>query len=184
MRGGGRHCRRQNKTNLRQSLQQTSILSPALGHARTDSMGHRPIPHLQGRPRALLGSSGQRQRLPASLGHLRRPREGPPIRVRSLGRRPAMLQHKQSRIFAKLPSHVVPGNPKILSEHSGTPRRVQKRLAVHVPRRSLLELLPRSQPLRARHAEERSRDAGRSARRSQRVRPLLLRNVRSYVLWS
>ena len=96
MRGGWRHCRRQDPSDMRPGLQQASLFGPATGYPRPDGMGHRPVSHLQRRLRAFLGSRRQRQRLLAAMGHLRRPREGPEIRLRTLGRRLAVLQHQQS----------------------------------------------------------------------------------------
>lgn len=118
MRGGGRHCRRQNPADLRQSLQQTSLFSPAFGYSRPNSMGHRPIPHLQRCTRTFLGGCRQRQRFPSSVGHLWRPRKRPPIRLRTLGCCSLMLQHQQSSVLKELPTYVVSRDSAVLSQHS------------------------------------------------------------------
>lgn len=96
----------------------------------------------------------------------------------------AVLQHQQPRVAAQLPSHVVSGDPAILSQHAGAAGRVQERPALHVPRRGLPQLLPRSQSVRARHPQERSRHAGRGAERGPRTGTLLLRNIGTYLLRS
>lgn len=122
MRGGGRHCRRQNASNLRPGLQQTSLFSTAFSYPRPNSMGYRPIPHLQGCTRTFLGGCGQCQRIPSSMGYLRRSRKRPPICLRPFRCCSLMLQHQQSHIFKELPTDVVSRNPTILSQHSCTTR--------------------------------------------------------------
>lgn len=62
------------------------VTGTTAGDTRAYSMGHRPVSYLQGRVRALLGGSGQRQRQPKVVGHLRRPREGQEIRLWTLRR--------------------------------------------------------------------------------------------------
>lgn len=46
-------------------------------------MGHRPIPHLQRRPRTIVGGRGQRKCQSPFVGHFRRSRKRPSIRLRS-----------------------------------------------------------------------------------------------------
>ena len=42
------------------------------------------------------------------MGHLRRPPQGPEIRLRSLRRRPHVLRHRPPELARELPGHVVP----------------------------------------------------------------------------
>lgn len=49
MRGGRRHSGGQDAAHLRARLQQAAVSVSAADHARTYGLGHRPVPHLQGR---------------------------------------------------------------------------------------------------------------------------------------
>lgn len=109
--GGGRHGRRQDAIDMRARLQQASVAGPAAGHARAHGMGDRPVPHLQGRARTLVGGGGQCQCQPASLGHLRRPRKRQTVRLRTFrcgkypsGHRTVLLKGQdQTPTFQRLP---------------------------------------------------------------------------------
>lgn len=158
-------------------------------------MGHRPIPHLQRRLRTIVGSGGQRKCQSPFVGHFRRSRKRPSIRLRSFrcgkclhllpGRTMVqfarwtgtiMLQYQQSNIIAQLPAHVVPGDPSILSQHSRALGRLQERSTVHVPGRGVFVTLSGPQSIRKGNTEKRSRDARRSPNSSQGIGTLLLRD--------
>lgn len=49
MRGGRRHSGGQDAAHLCARLQQAAVSVSAADHARTYGLGHRPVPHLQGR---------------------------------------------------------------------------------------------------------------------------------------
>lgn len=49
MRGGRRHSGGQDAAHLCTRLQQAAVSVSAADHARTYGLGHRPVPHLQGR---------------------------------------------------------------------------------------------------------------------------------------
>jgi hypothetical protein len=48
------------------------------------------------------------QGFPAIMGHLRGPPQGPEVRLRSVGRHPDVLRHRESRVIGKLQRDVVP----------------------------------------------------------------------------
>lgn len=89
-----------------------------------------------------MGGCGQRERVLAPLGHVRRPREGSPLRLRPFGRRSSVLQRQQSCVASKLPIDVVLGDTALLSQHSRAACRLQERPALYVSGRGILELLP------------------------------------------
>lgn len=68
------------------------------------------------------------------MGHFRRPRERPEIRVRQIGCGPAVFLHQQSRLAAELQVDVVPRDPQVLPADPRSSSRMQERPAVHVPR--------------------------------------------------
>ena len=65
-------------------------------------------------PGELYDDLGRGERLPAAVGHLRRPPQGPQVRLRALRRRPHVLRHRPTELAGELPRHVVPAglNPR------------------------------------------------------------------------
>lgn len=47
--GGGRHCGRQDQADLCPGMQQAALPVSTTDHPCPDCLGHRPVPHLQGR---------------------------------------------------------------------------------------------------------------------------------------
>lgn len=60
-----------------------------------------------------MGGSRQRQRFVATLGHLRRPREGSKIRVRPFRCRAIVFQRQQPGVVEELPANVVSRDQKV-----------------------------------------------------------------------
>uniref|UniRef100_A0A8D8DXU0 (northern house mosquito) hypothetical protein n=1 Tax=Culex pipiens TaxID=7175 RepID=A0A8D8DXU0_CULPI len=117
------------------------------------------------------------------MGHLRRSRQGPAVRVRKIRRGAAVLLDRQPGLAAQLPRHVVPGDPQVLPGHARNSGRLQERPAVHVPGRDVPLLLWRPQPVRAGGPQKRPGHAGRGAGRGQGARRGVLRDERLHVLW-
>lgn len=65
-----------------------------------------------------MGGCGQRQRLTAVMGHVRRPREGSSVRIRPLRCRPPLFLHQQPSLTAELQVDVVSGDKEILSPNT------------------------------------------------------------------
>ena len=63
-------------------------------------------------PGELDDDPGRGERLPAAVGHLRRPPQGPQVRLRPLRRRPHVLRHRPPELARELPRHVVPAGWK------------------------------------------------------------------------
>lgn len=84
--------------------------------------------------RTFLGGGGQRERIPETLGHVRRSREGPSIRVRQVGRSAAMLLDHQPGVLAELQGHVVSRDKEVLPADTSVAGGLQERSAVHVSR--------------------------------------------------
>lgn len=73
-----------------------------------------------------MGSCGQRQRIFAAMGHVRRSREGPSVRLWSFRCGPVVLLNQQSHLFAQLQVDVVSGDKEVLSANTCTARWMQE----------------------------------------------------------
>ena len=71
-------------------------------------------------PGELHDDSGGGERVPPSVGHLRRPPQGPEVRLRTLRRRPHVFRHRSPELARELPGHVVPAGVNMVENDDMT----------------------------------------------------------------